>query len=329
MCAPALCQQMKPVSEGPDDRVNFPSNFQVAEGWDFFVSGEYLFWTADEGGLYFAQTGFVDAGAVSFDGTLKKIDPKWKSGARIEAGFNFPKEGSDVVFGWTWFSTDDHQSATSASGNLLPLWAEPDFAPFTGATSASGKWHLNLNVFDFAWGRSSWFGGCFSLRPFFGLRGAWIDQNLKTHFTYATSPAAFGFMRSNANFHGGGMRAGADARFALPCGFAVYGLASGSLLYGQTNGNLRVKEDGASIAHTKDRFWKGISSLQLGLGFGWDTHFAKDRLHIEFHAGWESNLWFSVNQMNHFMGELSTGSYFKENNNLSMQGLVAGGRFDF
>ncbi len=334
--APAVCDQRKPVSVAPDDRVNYPSNFQVEGGCNLFVFGEYLYWTANEDGLYFAQTGlgsgtgdFPQKGSIDFNGRLKKIDPKWESGLRIGAGLNFPKEGYDIAFYWTWYSTKSHESAHSESGSLLPLWAEPDFNPFTAATEAKARWKLDLNVFDLEWGRSSWFGGHFSLRPFFGLRGAWIEQNLKTHYAYATSPIVFGDLHSNSDFRGGGLRAGGDARFALPCGFAVYGIASGSLLYGQLNADLRFKEDEVTIARTKDRFWKGLSSLQLGMGFGWDTHFAKDRLHIELHVGWESNLWFSVNQMNHFMNELRKGSYFKENSNLSTQGLVAGGRFDF
>jgi hypothetical protein len=335
-CSPVLCQENKPVSETPDDRVNYPSNFQVEEGCNLFLFGEYLFWNASEGGLYFAQTGLGNPtgtippdGSIDFDGKIKRIDFKCNSGARIGAGLNFPKEGYEVAFYWTWFSTDGHASAHADNGSLLPLFAEPDFNPPVGAVRASGKANIDLNIFDLEWGRSSWFGGHFSLRPFFGLRAAWIEQSLKTQFTYATAPIVLGRLHSAADFCGGGLRAGADARFTLPLGFALYSIASGSLLYGQLNDGLHIKEDGTTIAHTKDRFSKAISSLQLGLGIGWDTHFAKDRLHLEFHIGWESNIWFSVNQINHFMNQLHEGSYFKENNNLATQGIVAGSRFDF
>lgn len=331
-----IAKQKEPVSQAPDDRVNYPSNFQVEEGCNLFVFGEYLYWTANEDGLYFAQTGLNNPtgavhpdGSINFDGKLKKIDPKWDSGMRIGAGLNFPKEGYDAIFYWTWFSNHGHASAHSDHGNLLPLWAEPDFTPFAAATQARAHWDLDLNVLDLEWGRSSWFGGHFSLRPFFGLRGVWIDQDLKAHFSYATLPIVFGTLHSEADMRGGGLRAGVDARFAFSHGFAIYGLSSGSLLYSQLNTGLRIKENETLIAHTQDRFCKGVSSLQLALGIGWDTHFAKDRLHIEFHVGWESNMWFGVNQMNHFMNQLNQGFYFKESGNLAIQGLVAGGRFDF
>jgi hypothetical protein len=336
--------ERKAISEAPDERVNYPSNFQVEGGCNLFMWGEYLYWTAREDGLYFAQSGLEvsDSNASSFDGKLEKIDSKWDSGLRIAAGVNFPKEGYDAVLYWTWFSTDGNKRVHSEHKNLLPLWAQPDFQLLDGTGKfvdgggnkpkvevARGHWDLDMNVLDVEWGRSSWFGGHFSLRPFFGLRGAQIQQGLKVDYAYATSPLIFTRLHSNAAFRGGGLRAGANAGFAFCHGFAFYGLASGSLLYGQENGGLHVKENEFEIARTQDRFWKGVSSLQLSLGVGWDSHFSKDRLHVGFCMGWESNMWFSVNQMNHFMNPLSTGSFFKENSNLSTQGLFAGGRFDF
>ena len=328
--------QMKPVSETPDGKVNYPSNFQVEEGWNLLTFGEYLYWTANEDGLYFAQTGLQAQngsvppdGSINFNGKLQKIDPEWSSGMRIGAGLNFPKEGYDAVICWTWFATEGKKSAQSHYVSLLPLWAQPDFTPFNAAIRAVGKWELDMNVLDLEWGRSSWMGAHFSFRPFFGIRGALIDQSLKVNYTYATSPVVFEHLHADADFRGGGLRAGFKARFVLPCDFALYGFASGSLLYGQINSDLKVKENTQTIAHTRDLFNKGISSLQLGFGTGWDTHFSKDRFHIEFHIGWESNQWFSINTMNHFMNQLYSGNYFKENGNLSTQGVVAGGRFDF
>lgn len=340
-CIPGFCQKAAPVSEKPDGRVNYPSNFQVEGGANLFVFGDYLYWIAHEDGLYYAQTGagsgtsVVPPSSIDFDGELKKIDPHCESGLRGGAGLNFPKEGYDFKLYWTWFSTDAEDSVHSSEGDILPLWAQPDFthvvvADPTFAFSAKGRWDLDYNVGDVEWGRSAWFGGYFSLRPFFGIRGLWIDQDLDIHYTYNTSPIAVGKWHIDSDFRGAGLRAGADARFSIPWNFSIYGLASGSLLYGRFNADAHFEEDSSTIARSKDHhFWKGVSSLQIGAGLAWDTHFFKDHCHIEFHVGWEQNIWFNVNQMSHFMNTLRSGSYFKENSNLTLQGLVAGGRFDF
>lgn len=306
-------------AHNPDGKVNYPSNYQVAGGVNLFIFGDYLFWSASESGLYFAQTGL---GSTGFDGKIKRIPTHWGNGARAGLGLNFPKAGYDLAAIWTWFATNAHASAH----NLIPLWAVPPGVPFA-ATHATGKWNLNLNVGDLEWGRSSWFGGFFSLRPFFSLRGVWMEQSLQQNVQYTTLLS--GKLHSDSDLRGGGLRAGCDVRFALPYGFGIYGLASGSLLFGRIDADFRLKENGTIIAKTKDHFWKGLSSLQLGVGASWDTHFWQDRLHFEMHVGWEQNIWFSLNQMNHFMSQITQAYYFKENGNLCTQGLIAGGRFSF
>lgn len=314
-------------SEAPSGRVNYPSNFQVENGWNLFLAGDYLYWMASADGLYFAQTGASEEGGiVAFDGTIKRIDPEWASGVRASVGITFPKQGYDLLLTWTYFSLNSHTSAHSEESTLLPLWATADFPTFA-ASYASGKWNLNLNLLDLEWGRSSWFGGHFSLRPFFGLRGASIHQTFDSNFDLASTLTSH--IHSKSDVEGGGLRAGCDLRCALPHGFAIYGLASGSLLYAEINNGLRVLEKRFCFARTKDHNHTGISSLQLGLGLGWDTHFAKERLHIQWHLGWEQNIWYGANQMNHFMNQISSGYYFKESSTLSTGGLTAGGRFDF
>jgi len=321
LCAilPAFAQQKTPISEKPDDRVNFPSNYQVERGADLFLYGDYLYWSASEDGLYFAQK----------DSSVKKIEPSWDSGLRLGAGVTFPKEGMDLVFYWTWFKTGADKQVSSDSDTLIPLWATPDFTDAETLLSAKAKWDLDVNLFDLEWGCASWYGGSFSVRPFFGLRGLWLDQDFSIDYLYNTSPTVTETLHIDSDFHGGGLRAGADVRFAMGYGFSLYGIASGSLLYGHFNANLKGKEDTTVIAKTEDEFSKGISSLQLVLGLSWDSHFKKERYHLEFHAGWEQNMWFSVNQMNHFLNTFDSGFYFKEKSNLSLQGLTLGGRFSF
>lgn len=335
-CSTSLCQQKIPISEAPNDRVNYPSNFQVAGGANLFAFGDYLYWTVREDSLYYAHTGFDSGTAVSppngdidFDGHLKKIKPQWDSGVRVGLGINFPKEGYDAALFWTWFSTDASDSVYRPRGSIFSIWAHPDSPATSADTFAKGKWDFDFNLFDVEWGRSSWFGCYFSLRPFFGLRGLLLEQDLKNRYDYDAAPIVIGRLMAKSDFHGGGLRAGTDARFAVPYGFSIFGIASGSLLYGHFYSDFRLKEDHETIAYSHDRFWKGISSLQLALGLAWDTHFYRDRLHIEFHVGWEQNQWFSANRMNHFMQEIGKGVFFQENSNLSLQGLVAGGRFDF
>ena len=73
----------------------------------------------------------------------------------------------------------------------------------------------------------------------------------------------------------------------------------------------------------------GTSSLQLGLGLQWNRGFCCNRYRLGFNLSWEQNLWFQLNQMNHFQSKFSEGILFQENGNLYLQGISFGGRFDF
>jgi hypothetical protein len=290
------------LAADPAGKLNYPANFQVERGIDLFIEGEYLYWGAEEDGLYFA---------TSHD-QLQALDPAFTNGLRMGAGVSFPKAGYEIALQWLWYKTEAHNSA---HGSLTPLWAES--GAFTPVSFASGHWHLNMNVIDLEWGRASWMGGHFSLRPFFSVRAALLNQHLDNH--YST-----GSVHAHSNFNGGGLRAGAEGHFILPCDFALYGLFSGSLLYGQFNAQAKTQG-----SRTHDTFYGAPASLQMALGTSWDHHLANDRFHIEFHVGWEQNTWFGVNKMNHYLHTLSNGLFFQEKGNLSTQGVVAGGRFDF
>lgn len=314
-----------PQSLAPPSKVNYPSNFQVQGGVDLVVLGDYLYWRADEEGLYYAQPR-SSQGGESFSGKLERTQPSYTSGFRVGLGLNFPKQGMDLTALWTRFESHTHDKI---QGSLIALWAQPNFTFPVTPTAAGLEWHLGLNVIDLEWGRSSWVGGNLSWRPFAGLRALLLEQALCGQYDYATVPLAMEEFHAHSFFSGGGLRAGSDARFTLPWGFSIYSTASGSLLYGRNNAKTRELLNNVLIARTQDHPFTTTASLQLLLGLGWDTHFAKDRLHIELHAGWEGTLWFNMNQMNHFVNNLDKGLLCKESSTLGTQGLTLGGRFCF
>lgn len=317
LALPLCLAAAEPPSVAPTSKVNFPANFQVEEGVDLFIYGDYLYWRAAEDGLNLTKKGQT---------SIEKIDPDFDSGFRVGLGLNFPRAGYDLASYWTSFNT---RATNSSSGTSFPLWANPNLSPVKTSSSQKSSWDLKMNLIDLEWGRDSWFGGNFSCKPFFSLRAALFDQKLAMNFSYATTPLSLETIDAKSDFLGGGLRAGANGRWTFPYGFALYGQASGSLLYGQFETKSTWELDGELAASTKNNFLQTLSSLQLALGFGWDTHFYKDKLHIELHIGWEQSLFFHLNRMNHYINELSKALYFQEQGNLSLQGITVGGRFDF
>jgi hypothetical protein len=336
-----LCADKYPAStQGKEAAglVNPSSRFQVDNGWNLFLDTEFLWWVAKEDGLYYAQNKFTNEettavppdDTINFDGHLEKVHPHWHPGFRIGLGGNMSYDEWDIFLNWTWFRS---HAETERRGLLLVLWGHPDVdSPGNtgqGALTAKGDWKLHYNVLDLELGRAFWVGKYLSLRPFFGLRGAWIDQRFKIHYDLTTTPITDVRLKAESDFEGGGIRAGFDARFALLGGWSFYGLASASMLYGHYNCDFREKWDHVKIAVSEDGFHQAASTAQLALGVRWDGYVHHDRYHFGLYAGWEQNIWFGVNKMNHFFSGLHEGDLQQMNSDLTLQGGTFGVRFDF
>jgi Legionella pneumophila major outer membrane protein precursor len=339
--ATSLCASDLPSStQGQESAglVNPSSRFEVDNGWNLFLNTEFLWWVAKEDGLYYAQSGYTGAqtsvvppdGTKNFKGHLEKVKPHFRPGFRIGFGGNMGYDEWDILLNWTWFQSHarDH-----SHGLLLTLWGHPEAANFgnnlSGALSANAKWSLHLNIIDLEMGRAFWVGRHFSLRPFFGIRGAWIDQHLNVRYDYTTTPITKGKIRADSDFEGGGVRAGLDTRYTLFGGWSFYGIASASMLYGHYDCDFSERWSGVKVAKTSDGFHNAASTAQLALGVRWDTYVHKDRYHFGLYAGWEQNIWFGLNKMNHFFGNLSDGNLEQMNGDLSLSGGTFGVRFDF
>ncbi len=332
-----LCAGEYPAStQGKESQglVNPSSRFEVDNGWNMFLNTEFLWWVAKEDGLYFAQSGYTDEettavppdGTYDFKGRIQKVHPGWRPGFRVGFGGNMSYDEWDILINWTWFKSHTEREK---KGKLLALWAYPDVSSGGYARKAGGEWKLHYNVVDLEMGRAFWVGKYFSLRPFFGIRGAWIDQDFKIKYHLRTTPATNARIKTESDFEGGGVRAGFDARFALWSGWSFYGIASGSMLYGFYDCDFREKWKSGTIALSKDKFRQAASTAQLALGVRWDCYVHHDRYHFGLYAGWEQNIWFGINKMNHFFSALTNGDLQQMNSDLTLQGGTFGVRFDF
>jgi hypothetical protein len=332
-----LCAEHYPSStQGKETAgfVNPSSRFQVDNGWNIFLDGQFLWWVAKEDGLYYAQNGYsgeettaVPPGeTINFDGKLEKVHPHWHPGFRFGMGGNMSYDEWDIFLYWTWFRSHAHNSR---KGLLLVLWGHPDADSAQGATYASGNWRLHYNVLDLELGRAFWVGKHLSLRPFFGGRGAWIDQHFKIKYDFTTSPETDGRVKAQSDFEGGGVRAGFETRFALLNGWSFYGIASAAMLYGYYDCDFYGKWESVKIARPKDTYHQAASTAQLALGVRWDGYTHNDRYHFGLYADWEQNIWFGINKMNHFFSRYSEGNLQQMNGDLTLQGGTFGIRFDF
>jgi len=328
--------------------LNETSRFDATNGIHAFITGEFLYWRAQEDGLFYAQTGAGNFGGQlqvsEMTGPLKTVDPSWDPGFRIGIGYNISRDKIDIQTFWTRFRTNKKDEINE---RLFPLWGvnstKQDIISETHQTSfASGDWRCNLDVLDLEIGRSSWFGKHFSFRFLLGARGAWIDQRFIIKYRYYDGhDIPFDqTTEAKSDFKAGGLRSGFDLRYGLKKGFSLFSNASFSMLYARFDAryintaiNLEyvVNENTQSAlsSNLKDKFNLGIGQIQYTIGLKWDKYFARDKSHIGLQLGWEQNIFAQANQMNHFMSRLSDDLYYQENGNLTFEGLTFKTRLDF
>lgn len=325
----------------------------ITNGLDFFIEGDLLWWKAREDGLSFAtntsSTQFTlnnndpsvynnnnpNQLSPSFSSTLENPSFHAEFGVRAGLGFNLPYDGWDISAYWTHLTSNSHQNTVTADASknerIIPEYQSiklPD--EFITYTSATPNWKNHFNVLDVELGREFFVSRKLTVRPFVGIRGAWIHQKYTVSANGATGPnqapvsfkdnTGTEFSSNNlvlnsqsvmkSDFDGAGPRLGFDTEWSLGAGFSIYGQAAASLMLGEFTPNFNNNTlitynnvDGETLTpsntntSTNDAsFHNTTAATDLGLGFRWARTFASDSFGLCIDLGWEQHIFFNQNQ---------------------------------
>lgn len=298
-----------------------------------WLEGEALLWQASEDGLNFAIKS--DSQTTIKNGHGKSPDFDWDWGVRLGLGIKLPHDQWDLLFTYTYIHAHADESAhASKSGAVFPSMQTPFGLPASAfATRADFRLDANLNIGDIELGRNCLVGRWLSIRPFMGVRGLGIDQDIKVDYRGGTAvpDGDEDQIRNRNDFWGLGLRMGADTLWGLGAGFGIYGNGAASLLAGDFT--VREKEE-LKDADVRRMSLKAdtesvIAIAELALGIQWDHLFSKDRYHFGVKFGWEFNVFFDQNRLIRFVNADNPGAFTSNNGDLAFQGLTFGFRFDF
>lgn len=335
--------------KGACGMINPAARPTVCNGVDLFVTGEFIYWKPSENGLGFAIEN-EDGVNVQFgsgflsDGDVKNPKFKWSPGFKVGLGWNLPHDGWDVYLNWTRLHahTKHNHSSAPSGGLLIPTFENPFIiAPgsavldFVSATDATSRWKLHLNVLDGTLGREFFVSKWLTLRPFGGVRSAWVQQKLSVEYDYATTPTITteDVFTCRNKYWGIGLLAGLNSEWGLGCGFSLFGDAAISLLYG----NIKVHERERIVApspttvrmkvHDDQKMGRAVTDLAAGVR--WETYFCDDDFRLRLQAGWEQHMFFGQNQLVNFVDSFNQGKFVSNQGDLSLQGLTVSAQFDF
>ena len=323
---------------GPDNYgVNAPARPRTCNGdWVITLAGFY--WNSHQDGMEYAiennvanpgpnpddTTGVPAILALNrlTDAKYKNPDFDWDWGFKAGIGYNTTCDGWDFGVVWTWYrgKAFDHVEAEPDDNRvLLPLWSA--YAPLQGhvlyATDIENHWKINMNLIDIELGREYWTSKYLTLRPFVGVRVAYLNQDYCIEHkggswsanTSIVGPGITQLAWNNEvqlenDFKGAGLRAGLDTLWNLGCGWGIYGNFALSIIYGhfhfevdETNRRATDPHEKAKIADACNGFRASRGATDLALGVQWHGMFCQCQYGFTAMLGWEHHLFFDQNQL--------------------------------
>ena len=184
-------------------------------------------------------------------------------------------------------------------------------------TNISSQWNLGMDFADLTMGHPFYEGRYLSIVPFFGVRSAWIRQQLDMAIT-APSSVVFDVVTSpinsynNSNSWAVGPRTGFDASWLFSYGLRIEGSAGASLLFTQYTDLTHSEQVASSATSTLSMQLPNINcvrpELDFGIGLGWGTYFKEQDYYIDFSIKYDFLLLSQQNMMRKLVDQMVSGT---------------------
>jgi hypothetical protein len=280
------------------------------KGW--FITADVLYWHAKVGGTEFAYTDNDPVAALPMKGRTKDMEFDWDWGFRVGAGYNFQHDGWDVHAQYTYFNSDGSESTSAGLNSIIvPLRGSANILNngniFAYCTSAKSQYDFDYQAVDLDLGRAYFLSEKFSVRPYAGLKSAWLDQEQITRYNGGEpSNNLYGVgantvhVTEDCDFWGLGPRAGLDAKWHLGYGVSIFSNVAAALLYGYFDVDHReryseTKDKSRIRLHANKHAFSPTVQFQLGLRY--DAYVHDNKQHIGIGLGFEAQYWWRQNQM--------------------------------
>jgi hypothetical protein len=307
----------------PFDANLFRRDAQVLSG-----SGEFLFWTVNNGCLDYALKMKTPAWGPTnsyAQGTMESGSYNWDPGFRIGLTYFRAPRYWEVRGTYTRLSCRGSNTASKPSPDadyLTATWPQIIAGPLTEAESYL---HMNYNLFDLNVDRYFIPNPHLRLRLVAGMVVAWIDQFWAVHYQDAVVTGSS--IQNRWKFTGAGLKGGTIADWYWGRDIYITAMGMTGVLVGyytnssvQTTNyqpspdyNSEVPVRNMQFSDTRPAFF-----AQMSLGPSWQKNFTHHRM--EIFAGYEFTFWANINQIYHSTS--GAPSYPKETwINSSMTGL--------
>lgn len=305
-------------AENSNGLPNLSARFS-AEGRGFDCSATLLIWTAREiGADCWAEV--ITPPSAPISNELAEVQFGWDPGFRVGLGYGMEYDEWGTRAFFTWFQTRGDDRVQSVSGSVHSSFIgnfyvdNPTGAGISGPSykSASIRWTILFNVFDWELSRNYWVSQGISLCPFLGLKGGWINQTIDSQWNDATPPPGFptyrlGEEKIHNDFSGIGPSLGINTRWRLlqrgTHFLNLFGDFSGALMWGRWSFSDSFHNDlHQQVKINQGNVNSGAAMIRSFTGFSWNTLFNQNKARFSARLGYEAQFWLDQLQFYSFVG---------------------------
>ena len=343
-CPPPPCMTLPPLCKNPcqciGDKIVLTSAANICNA-NMYVFLDALYWLTNIGN---SDWGLKGEDFTSSTGEATKVisnyaaNFKFAFGGRLGLGFNTQLDGWDINLYYTWFR--DKSLTEIILGSGVGAWAlhEPAVADFTQGIN---KWVVLFHCLDWELARAYFVSHNLILRPYLGLKLAYISQKVIETFQGGSGNEIYNL---KLQFEGLGPKGGINTKWIFSnCNqnnMYIFGDFEAALMCGRlknTRQEPAYKIQGAKeiITHFK-RLDQTIPHpmMRYFMGIGWQARLASNTLNFDARIGYEIQYWFRQNQFIHrpvlgYDDVKIAPTYFRLSDDLAFQGFTLKLGLDF
>ncbi len=328
-----------------------PARIAVNGDWDFYLSANFIYWTAKEDGLDVGANQHNPGATNPRPHALQyyQMDFDYHPGFQVSFGMNCGKRSDWITQAeYTHLHLENHASGSIPAiwfNDIQPNFLSPEINQVPGTSTGysflktAGKWKNQIDLVDWDLRRSFHSGKKLLLTPLFGLRIGSLNQRYNGHYlaTYVADTSQRYTLSSITKQHSWlvGPRAGLLTDWLLGAGCEIFGNVHFSLFYQHFRDSFKDFDAAGICSSTSEKLNRLTPNLQLGLGFGYGTYFANHNSHLNFTIGYAFQIFWNQNYMSAQVFNKTIAAigpiYFNgaKPADLLIHGLTTGMRFDF